>query len=135
MTETWRAGKSIGDCQEPARQLVGFDGPRLWRPAMRQIVVEAETPDDPRTLFRLRVDQTLIAEGLTSAQAQIAVGEILEEITTMEQPKFPDPRPYINEPPSGIDSFWRLVLAWGFVGIPLLWGIYSTLVSATKLFE
>ena len=62
---------------------------------MRQIVVEAETPDDPRSLFRLRVDQTLIAEGLTSAQAQIAVGEILEEITTMEQPKFPDPRPYI----------------------------------------
>ena len=53
----------------------------------------------------------------------------------MEQPKFPDPRRYINEPPSGIDSFWRLVLAWGFVGIPLLWGIYSTLVSATKLFE
>jgi hypothetical protein len=105
------------------------------RPAMRQIVVEAETPDDPRSLFRLRVDQTLIAEGLTSAQAQIVVGEILEEITTMEQPKFPDPQPYINEPPSAVDSFWRLVLAWGFVGIPLLWGIYSTLVSATKLFE
>jgi hypothetical protein len=116
--------------------LVGFDSGRgCGRPGMRQIVVEAETPDDPRSLFRLRVDQTLIAEGLTSAQAQIAVGEILEEITTMEQPKFPDPRAYINEPPSGVDSFWPLVLAWGFVGIPLLWGIYSTLVSATKLFE
>jgi hypothetical protein len=31
MTETWRAGKSLGDCQEPAWQLVGFDGPRLWK--------------------------------------------------------------------------------------------------------
>ena len=31
MTETWRTGKSLGDCQEPAWQLVGFDGPRLWK--------------------------------------------------------------------------------------------------------
>ena len=28
-----------------------------------------------------------------------------------------------------------LVLAWGFVGIPLAWGIYKTLVSALKLFQ
>jgi hypothetical protein len=27
------------------------------------------------------------------------------------------------------------VLAWGFVGIPLAWGIYNTLVSALKLFQ
>ena len=27
-----------------------------------------------------------------------------------------------------------LVLAWGFVGIPLLWGIAMALVSAAKLF-
>ena len=45
---------------------------------MRQIVIEAETPDDSRTMFRLRVDETLIGERLTSAQAQIGVGEILE---------------------------------------------------------
>jgi hypothetical protein len=29
----------------------------------------------------------------------------------------------------------ELLLAWGFVGIPLLWGIYGTLVNAMKLFK
>ena len=102
---------------------------------MRQIVIEAETPDDSRTMFRIRVDETVEAEGLTSAQAQIAVGEILEEITAMEKPEFPDPRPHFTEPPSEAGNFWRLVLAWGFVGAPLLWGVYGTVVNALKLFQ
>jgi hypothetical protein len=29
----------------------------------------------------------------------------------------------------------ELVLAWGFVGIPLLWGVYGTVVNAMKLFQ
>jgi hypothetical protein len=29
----------------------------------------------------------------------------------------------------------ELALVWGFVGIPLLWGIYGTLVNAMKLFQ
>jgi hypothetical protein len=29
----------------------------------------------------------------------------------------------------------RLVLAWGFVGIPLAWGVYETLLNALKLFQ
>ena len=29
----------------------------------------------------------------------------------------------------------ELALAWGFVGIPLLWGIYGTLMNAMKLFQ
>jgi chromosome segregation ATPase len=29
----------------------------------------------------------------------------------------------------------KLALAWGFVGIPLVWGIYGTLVNAMKLFQ
>ena len=29
----------------------------------------------------------------------------------------------------------ELALAWGFVGIPLLWGIYGTLSNAMKLFH
>jgi hypothetical protein len=29
----------------------------------------------------------------------------------------------------------ELALAWGFVGIPLLWGIYGTLLNAMKLFQ
>jgi hypothetical protein len=28
----------------------------------------------------------------------------------------------------------HLVLAWGFVGIPLLWGVLETLENALKLF-
>jgi hypothetical protein len=29
----------------------------------------------------------------------------------------------------------HLILAWGFVGIPLLWGIAMTLANAVKLFQ
>jgi hypothetical protein len=28
-----------------------------------------------------------------------------------------------------------LVLAWGFVGIPLVWGVFKTLENAMKLFQ
>jgi hypothetical protein len=31
-------------------------------------------------------------------------------------------------------SAFQLVLAWGFVGIPLAWGVYQTLLNAMKLF-
>lgn len=30
---------------------------------------------------------------------------------------------------------WQLVLAWGFVGIPLTWGVLQTLINAMKLFQ
>jgi hypothetical protein len=29
----------------------------------------------------------------------------------------------------------KLVLAWGFVGIPLAWGVIQTLINALKLFQ
>lgn len=29
----------------------------------------------------------------------------------------------------------KLVLAWSFVGIPLIWGVYNTLVRAALLFQ
>jgi hypothetical protein len=29
----------------------------------------------------------------------------------------------------------KLVLAWGFVGIPLLWGVVETVLNAMKLFQ
>ena len=29
----------------------------------------------------------------------------------------------------------HLVLAWGFVGIPLVWGVFKTLENAMKLFQ
>jgi hypothetical protein len=30
---------------------------------------------------------------------------------------------------------WQLVLAWGFVGIPLAWGVAQTIANAMKLFQ
>jgi hypothetical protein len=29
----------------------------------------------------------------------------------------------------------QLLLAWGFVGIPLLWGVAQTIANAMKLFQ
>ena len=29
----------------------------------------------------------------------------------------------------------QLILAWGFVGIPLAWGVVETLLAALKLFQ
>jgi hypothetical protein len=29
----------------------------------------------------------------------------------------------------------KLVLAWSFVGVPLLWGVYKTLTNAILLFQ
>ena len=29
----------------------------------------------------------------------------------------------------------QLILAWGFVGVPLLWGVLQTLSNAMKLFR
>jgi hypothetical protein len=29
----------------------------------------------------------------------------------------------------------RLILAWGFVGIPLAWGVIQTITNALKLFQ
>jgi hypothetical protein len=29
----------------------------------------------------------------------------------------------------------KLVLAWGFVGIPLAWGVVQTIINSMKLFQ
>ncbi|HLJ72336.1 MAG TPA: hypothetical protein VKU03_13535 [Roseiarcus sp.] len=29
----------------------------------------------------------------------------------------------------------KLVLAWAFVGVPLLWGVWNTLMAALQLFK
>jgi hypothetical protein len=29
----------------------------------------------------------------------------------------------------------RLILAWGFVGVPLVWGVYQTAVKVITLFK
>jgi hypothetical protein len=46
---------------------------------MRAVTIEAESPDDPNSLFRVQVDGELVGETLTAAQAHILLGEILEK--------------------------------------------------------
>ena len=40
-----------------------------------------------------------------------------------------------NASQQGAGNGLKLVLAWGFVGIPLVWGIIETLKNALKLFQ
>jgi hypothetical protein len=58
-----------------------------------RIVIEAETPGDSRTMFRLRIDASVIAEGLTAVQAHVLVGEILERIAVPKSPSEPATAP------------------------------------------
>jgi hypothetical protein len=37
--------------------------------------------------------------------------------------------------PGATGNGFKLVVAWGFVGIPLVWGIVQTLVNAIKAFQ
>jgi hypothetical protein len=39
-----------------------------------------------------------------------------------------------SQTPNGTRAI-RLILAWSFVGIPLLWGVLQTLRNALKLFH
>ena len=45
-----------------------------------KIILEPETANDNRTMFRLRIDAKLIGGGLTAVQAHVLIGEILERI-------------------------------------------------------
>jgi hypothetical protein len=38
-----------------------------------------------------------------------------------------------TNPPGG--QGLKLALAWGFVGIPLVWGVVQTLINAIKAFQ
>lgn len=40
-----------------------------------------------------------------------------------------------NEEHTSASMTLQLILAWGFVGIPLAWGIIETLNNAMKLFK
>jgi len=41
-----------------------------------------------------------------------------------------------NAHPGQVSSMTvKLVLAWGFVGIPLTWGVIQTVINAMKLFQ
>jgi len=51
---------------------------RIW---VERIITELEIPGDSRSLFRLRLDNTVVGENLTAVQTHILVGEILDRIT------------------------------------------------------
>jgi hypothetical protein len=44
-----------------------------------KIIIETETADSG-AMFRLRIDEKPISEGLTAAQAHLLVGDILEKV-------------------------------------------------------
>lgn len=48
---------------------------------VERIIVELEIPGDSRSMFRLRLDDAIVGENLTAAQAHLLVGEILDRIT------------------------------------------------------
>jgi len=52
---------------------------------IRQIVIEAELPDDAQSMFRLSINANLIAKGVTAEQAYYLVGEILWRIGPPER--------------------------------------------------
>ena len=52
---------------------------------IRQIVIEAEPPDDAQSMFRLTINANLIAKGVTAEQAYYLVGEILRRIGAPER--------------------------------------------------
>lgn len=61
------------------RRSAQFVGIRAMEEAM-SIVVQAETPGDSRTMFRVLVNDKIVAEDLTAVQAHLIVGECLERI-------------------------------------------------------
>ena len=48
---------------------------------IERIVIETETPGDSRTMFRVRMNDLVIGQNLTAAQAHLIVGEVLDRIT------------------------------------------------------
>jgi len=60
------------------------------------IGIEWETAGDPAAMFRLKIDDRVVGENLTAAQAHLLVGEILERIVLPNKPRKPQ-RPKIVE--------------------------------------
>jgi hypothetical protein len=50
------------------------------RAMVERLVIEMETPNDSRAMFRVRMDDLILGEGLTAAQAHLLVGEVLDRI-------------------------------------------------------
>jgi hypothetical protein len=53
------------------------------------IGIEWQTSGDPSAMFRLKIDEKIVGENLTAAQAHLLVGEILERIVLPNRPRKP----------------------------------------------
>jgi hypothetical protein len=62
------------------------------------IGIEWQTIGDPATMFRLRIDDKVVGENLTAAQAHLLVGEILERIV------LPNKKPKSSRPASMVSA-------------------------------
>jgi hypothetical protein len=68
-----------------------------------KIILETETADDFRAMFRLHIDDKPIGEGLTAVQAHFLVGDILEKVALpngRNQPGIGSPRSRATASPS-----------------------------------
>jgi hypothetical protein len=75
----------------------------------------------------------LLAEGRANRGTGGPNARILGELLLMGRRKSKATVDPNNQ--NGETSALELSLAWGFVGLPLLWGVYGTLVNAMKLFQ
>jgi hypothetical protein len=60
---------------------------------IERIVIELETPGDSRTMFRVWMDDLVIGQNLTAAQAHLIVGEVLDRITIPRSARKPSEKP------------------------------------------
>jgi hypothetical protein len=68
-----------------------------------KIILETETADDFRAMFRLHIDDKPIGEGLTAVQAHLLVGDILEKVALpngRNRPGMGSPRSRATAPPN-----------------------------------
>jgi hypothetical protein len=75
-----------------------------------RITIESQAPGDSRTMFRLRLDEKVIAEDLTAVQAHLLVGEALNRMTLprSEQIEGASPRePFSTLRPAGAKGLAR----------------------------
>jgi hypothetical protein len=51
-----------------------------------RIAIEPEALGDSRTMFRVLIDEKIIDDGLTAAQAHLLIGDILERLALPKEP-------------------------------------------------
>jgi hypothetical protein len=83
-----------GGLVHPERRAAGvrLEG-RAEGTMIERIMIEAETPGDSRTMFGVRMDDLVIGQNLTAAQAHLIVGEVLDRLTIPRSARKPSEKP------------------------------------------